>query len=93
MSGQMFVSILSCKIRANANGWDGRARRTPIRLFVGKSECLSENVRTLDKSHRNDWLMKIFLAFHILLPVILLLIDYFMLHCLKKAKVGPCGKI
>ena len=69
-------------IRADANGANERARRPPIRLFVGKSEFLSENFRILYShgSHPKNWLMIFCLAFHILLLAILLLIDYFMLH-------------
>ena len=44
----------------------------PIRLFVGKSKCLSEYFWTLNKSQHSDWLLIIILAFHILLLTILL---------------------
>ena len=57
---------------ADAKGGHGRACCPPLRLLVGKSECLSENFRILHKSHPNDWLMIVFLAFH--------KIEYFMLH-------------
>ena len=74
--------------RADANGGHGRVRRPPLRLFVGKSEWLSENFRILYKSRPDDWLMIIFLAFNILLLAILLLIGNIMLHWPKKAKVS-----